>query len=224
MAGNAPTNAELAQQIANLTNVVAALANAVAAGPAAPQVAAPAPTVAFATSPGVAAVEDLIDYTTKHGASLYKQGTEPLGTPFGMKANQVVIFEKELANRASMMGWDTVNQNILNFTNKDGKNISLIAEYGQIDAETLKTACETFILATGANSDKRAAQNNEQMWRCLYSSLTEEAKATLLTYKRDYEILVNSVPKVVTPLMYKTILRLATLDGNATVTALRANL
>ncbi len=50
MAGNAPTNAELAQQIANLTNVVAALANAVAAGPAAPQVAAPVPAVAFAIS------------------------------------------------------------------------------------------------------------------------------------------------------------------------------
>jgi hypothetical protein len=34
------------------------------------------------------------------------------------------------------------------------------------------------------------------MWRCLYSSLTEEAKATLLTYKKDYEIMVNGQPKV----------------------------
>ena len=148
MAGNAPTNTKLAQQIANL----AALANAMNASVASPPVVAPAPAVAFATSPRVAAVEDLIDYTTKHGASLYKQGTEPLGTPFGMKANQVVIFEKELADRASMMGWDTGNQNILNFTNKDGKNISLIAEYGQIDAETLKTSCNKFM--TGVNADK----------------------------------------------------------------------
>ncbi len=61
------------------------------------------------------------------------------------------------------------------------------------------------------------------MWHCLYRSLIEEAKATLLTYKKDYEILVNEEPKVVAPLMYKTIMRLATLDGNATVTALRAN-
>ncbi len=62
------------------------------------------------------------------------------------------------------------------------------------------------------------------MWHCLYSSLTEEAKAMLFTYKKDYEILVNGEPKVVAPLMYKTIMRLATLDGNATITALRANL
>jgi len=213
----------LAEQIAALTAVVANLANAIAGNQAPPAAAAPpVATVAFATSPGVAAVEELIDYTTKHGTNLYEQGTKALGTPFSMKASQVVIFKKELQDRASMMGWDKGTQNILKFTNKDGRQISLIAEYGQIDAETLKAACQTFI--TGINSDKRAAQNNEQMWCCLYNSLTKEAKATLLTYKKDYEILVNGESKVVAPLMYKTIMRLATLDGNATITALRANL
>jgi hypothetical protein len=225
MAGNAPSNAELAQQIAALTAIVTNLANAIATNQAPPAAAAPpAATITFATSPGVAAVEELIDYTTKHGASLYEQGTKSLGTPFNMKASQVVIFEKELQDRASMMGWDQGAQNILKFTNKDGRQISLIAEYGQIDANTLKTGCEPFILDTGINSDKRAAQNNEQMWRCLYNSLTEEAKATLLTYRQDYELMVNGSTKVVAPLMYKTIMRLATLDGKATVTALRANL
>jgi hypothetical protein len=62
------------------------------------------------------------------------------------------------------------------------------------------------------------------MWCCLYNSLTEEAKATLLTYQKDDKITVNGEPKVVAPLMYKTIMRLATLDGNATLTALRTNL
>ncbi len=120
------------------------------------------------------------------------------------------------------MGWDRGTQNILKFTNRDGRQISLIAKYGQINAKTLKTACKTFI--SGINSDKRVAKNNEQMWHCLYSSLTQEAKATLLTYKKDNEILINEEPKVVAPLMYKSIMRLAMLDGNATVTALRANL
>ena len=71
--------------------------------------AAPTP-VGFATSPGVAALEELIDYKTKHCASLYKQGTKALGTTFSMMASQVVIFEKELADRASMMGWDKGTQ------------------------------------------------------------------------------------------------------------------
>ena len=47
-----------------------------------------------------------------------------------MKASQVVIFEKELQDSARTMGWDKGTQNILNFTNKDGRQISLIDEYG----------------------------------------------------------------------------------------------
>jgi hypothetical protein len=65
----------------------------------------PAASVAFATYPGMAAVKELIDYTIMR-ASLYEQGTRALGTPFSTKAAQVVIFEKELQDRASMMGWD----------------------------------------------------------------------------------------------------------------------
>ena len=37
-------------------------------------------------------------------------------------------------------------------------------------------------------------------------------------------MIVNGQPKIVAPLMYKTMMRLATLDGNAMVTALRFNL
>ena len=62
------------------------------------------------------------------------------------------------------------------------------------------------------------------MWRCLYNSLTKETKVTLLTYRKDYEIAVNGEPKVVAPLMYKAIMRLATLDCNATMRALMVNL
>ena len=51
-----------------------------------------------------------------------------------------------------MMGWDKGTENILKFTNKDGKTISLIAKYGQIDAGTLCKECENFIQAKGINS------------------------------------------------------------------------
>jgi hypothetical protein len=122
------------------------------------------------------------------------------------------------------LGWEKGAQNIIKFTNRDSRQISLIAEYGQIDADTLKTGYEPFILTTGINTDNRAVQNNVLMWRCLYKCLTKEAKATLLTYRKDYEIIIIGELKVVAPLMYKMIMRLATLDGNTTVTALKTNL
>ncbi len=93
MAGNAPSNAELAQQIATLTAIVTNLANHIASNQAPTAAAAPpAAAISFATSPGMAAVEEFIDYTTKHGAILYEQGTKALGTPSSMKAAQVIFF------------------------------------------------------------------------------------------------------------------------------------
>ena len=105
MARNTPSNAELAQQIQALTNIVANLANSISAMTQDATPAAVAPTfVGFATSFRVAAVKELISFTTKHGISLYEQGTKALETPFRMKASHEVIFEKELSNGASMMG------------------------------------------------------------------------------------------------------------------------
>jgi hypothetical protein len=71
-----------------------------------------------------------------------------------------VMAVAEEVDRASMMGQDKGTQNIIKFTNRDDRQISLIAQYDQIDANTLKTGCEPFNLATGINADKQAAQSN----------------------------------------------------------------
>ena len=50
------------------------MANAIVGNqaPSATATVPPAAAISFATSPGMATVEELIDYTTKHGASLYE--------------------------------------------------------------------------------------------------------------------------------------------------------
>ena len=228
MANQAPTAAELAEQVAQLTAIVTNLTNAVAnIVPAAPAgggggAPAPAPAATFAKSPGLADVDQLIDYKSKLGQNLFEQGSKALATPFDLKQDQIVIFEKELEDRASVMGWNEGTQNITQFNNAGGKTIDIIREYGQIDEATLKNECMVFI--SGAKADQRAAQNNELMWRCIYETLTEEAKATLLTYSDSYTVEHNNKKHTVAALMYKTIMRLATLDNNATVETLRENL
>ena len=230
MANQPPTTAELAQQVADLTNLVTNLTNAVAT--IVPAVGAPpggagtatgtAPTATFAKSPGLADVDQLIDYKTKRGTALFEQGSKALATPFDLKQDQIVIFEKELEDRASVMGWNEGTQNITVFKNAANNNIDIIREYGQIDETTLKNECMDFI--SGARSTQRAAQNNELMWRCIYETLTEDAKATLLTYASSYTVEHNNKKHTVAALMYKTIMRLATLDNNTTVETLRENL
>ena len=162
MAGNTPSNAELAQQITALTVIVTNLANAIAINQAPPAAAVPpAAAILFATSPRVATVKELIDYTTKHGANLCEQGTKAPGTPFSMTASQVVIFEKELQDRASMMGWDKGTQNILRVTNKDSRQISLIVEYGNapLTKAALTNAPSTKAALMNAQSTKAAMMN-----------------------------------------------------------------
>ena len=63
-----------------------------------------------------------------------------MGTVFSIKVGQVVVCKKELADRVSMLGGDKGMKNILKLTNRDSKNISLIAKYGRFDVKLLKTA------------------------------------------------------------------------------------
>ena len=55
------------------------------------------------------AINKLINYTTKHGANLYKQGTKALGTPFSMKASKVVILcNVELEHQVFHFHWPVI--------------------------------------------------------------------------------------------------------------------
>ena len=68
--------------------------------------------------------------------------------------------------------------------------------------------------------ESRAKQNNSMMAVCLGKSLTAEAQARLLTYCNEYTF--DGVEYA--PLMYKIIMRLATIDTVTTTQVLRDNL
>ncbi len=92
--------------------------------------------------------------------------------------------------------------------------------YGQINEVTLKTRCDVFCTAGDANYQTRAAQNNHMMAQCLKSSLTPAALAHLEPYQAQYTF--NGIEYA--PLMYKIIMRLATIDSVTTTKTLRKNL
>jgi hypothetical protein len=206
-----------------LQGQVTALQNAAPAAQAAP----PAATtqVVFADTPQTLGAKDLIDYSTKRGSDIYKQGIAPLDDKsltdgFNMTANQTVVFTKAFLSCATAMGWNKGSKQITTFTNSSGVSIDIIKSYGQINEATLKTACERFCKAGQADAKSRAKQNNTMMSMCLNKSLTASAKASLLTYHNEYTF--NGVEYA--PLMFKIIMRLATIDSVATTQTLRDNL
>jgi hypothetical protein len=144
-----PTVADLQTLIQQLQAQVLALETAAAA--AAPTV--PAATIAattaivFADTPQTLGAEDLIDYLSKRGSDIYKQGIAPLDDKaltegFNMTTNQTVMFTKAMLNRATAMGWNKGFKQITTFTNSSGVSVDIIKSYCQIDEATLKTACE----------------------------------------------------------------------------------
>ena len=220
MANQTPTVQELQALIIALQGQVTALQNAAPAAPAAPTAA-----VLFAETPQTLGVDDLIDYSTKRGKDIYNQGCEALDDKaltngFNMTPNETVVFIEALERKADSMGWSKGTKQITKFTNRDGVDVDIIKNYGQIDMATLKTACERFCKAGEADSATRARQNNKMMSMCLANSLSLSAKVQLLTYKNEY--IFDGVEYA--PLMYKVIMRLATIDSVATTQTLRDNL
>jgi hypothetical protein len=149
-------------------------------------------------------IDDLIDYSTKRGQFIYKQGCKALKDKaltngFNMIPNKTVTFVEAFQRNANTMGWTKGTKQITTFTNCDGKSIDIIKNYGQINEATLKTACEQFCKAGEIDSQTCAKQNNTMMSNCWSNLLSMETKVRLLTYPKDYTF--NGVEYA--PLMYK---------------------
>jgi hypothetical protein len=170
-------------------------------------------------------INNLIDYLTKLGKDIYNHGcgaldNKALTNKFSMTPGKTVVFVEAFQRHADSMGWTKGTKQITTFTNCDGKSIDIIKNYGQINKATLKTACEQFCKAGEADSQTHAKQNNTMMSNCLSNLLSMEAKVRLVTYRKDYTF--DGVEYA--PLMYKVIMRLATINLIATTQTLRDNL
>jgi hypothetical protein len=223
MAAPTPTTAKLMAIITTLQAQIVALQNAAPAAAAAPP--AGTATIVFADTLQMLGANDLIDYLTKRGSTIFKQGCKPLidkalNDGFAMTPDQTVIFAEAFRRFATMMGWNQGAMQITLFANSTGRQVNIIKTYGQIDKTTLKSACERICKPGGVDSLTRTKQINTMMSICLAKLLMAEAQARLLTYRNKYTF--DGVQYA--PLMYKIIMRLATINSVATTQLLRDNL
>jgi hypothetical protein len=118
------------------------------------------------------------------------------------------------------MGWDQGTTGITKSPNQHDVAINIVKNYGQIDKPTLKAHCNEFCKATGAKFQTHAAQINHMMGQCLEKSLTAASLAHLKPYQAQY--IFEGIKYAL--LMYKTNMRLATIDSIATTNTLHTNL
>ena len=218
--------AEARQQDAleELTRLVTTLASQVTAltGQLQQQGGGGATAVDFALSPAHCGREDIIDFKSRGGRHLYDSGKKPLDTKFDLKASGILQFMRGTRDRCDEMAFSVGTMQVTIFTNADGEPIDIIRHFGQISMESLRTGCEPFI--SGAGRETRRAQNNDLFGKFLMASLTPNAVVTVHTHRTDYTMAHGNVEVVAAPLLYKVIMRCATMDSKATSSALRANL
>ena len=144
----------------------------------------------FALTPATTDLTGLLDYASKLGQSVYKQGCDKLtdNDGFAMTPSTTVAFVKAFENRCNIMGWNTGAQNITKFLNQANITIDIVKNYRQIAEEVLKLGCEAFCKAGGARFQARATQNNHVMAQCLPKSLTSVAKTRIQVYQSQYTI------------------------------------
>jgi hypothetical protein len=176
MAAPAPTVADLQVLIQALQAQNALLQAALSAAPAT----GAAAVITFADTHQTLNANDLLDYSTKRGSSIYEQGCKALDNKalaggFGMTTDQMVVFIEAVSCCATAMGWNKGTKQITTFANRGRTPVDLIKCYGQINEATLKIACKRFCKAGEVNAESRAKQNNTMMALCLASSLMAEA-------------------------------------------------
>jgi hypothetical protein len=165
-----------------LTAQVQNLPRGAAAGGAAGGGAGAATLVPFAATPAMVNHQDLINYSTKVGMTIYNEGCEKLTTKFDMKSSGTAVYTTEHQAKCVNMGWHMGIQKIINFTNAAGSTINIVHQYRQINMVTLQTQCEVFCKNTGTMFQARARQNNTMMSKCIMKMLTLAARVRLLPF------------------------------------------
>jgi hypothetical protein len=135
-----------------LTAQVQNLPGGAAAGGAARGGAGAAPLVPFVATPAMVNHQDLINYSTKAGTTIYKKGCKKLTTEFDMKLSGTVAYTTKIQAKFVKMGWHMGTQQIINFTNTASSTINIVHQYGQINTATLQTQCKVFCKSTGTLS------------------------------------------------------------------------
>ena len=84
----------------------------------------------FARNPGQKDPDDIIDFNTKLGVSLYNSAIVPVEIKFDGDSKNISLFQNQLLRKGFKAGWGAGNGDILNIPDDAGKKRNILTEYG----------------------------------------------------------------------------------------------
>jgi hypothetical protein len=204
-------NAQQTQAATAALNAVAA-ANIAAANAAAAHVAAvpPVPPVpGFALLPEANAANPL-DFNRPQDMKIYVAATKGLENKFDLKESTLHLFLTEVKERVRTYGWTE----ILNVPDAAAVPVqrNLLTNFGQVSLEDCSRHARTYY-----NQPNRNTQNSMFLYQFLCDSVTEEAKATMISNSTLYSL--GDTP--VWSMFLKVLIGKSSIDTKAKVLLLR---
>ena len=173
------------------------------------------PPVVFARTPGELEADYILDYSTKEGKNAFKAATKPLSeTKYDGKSAGINQFHEKLLRRAQECGWDTGAGDIIHIN-----GINSIKHYGRITADDIRVNASLYV-----NNNSRQTQNNEQIYRCIMNSITEECTNKIINRPSEYSIIRDRQAFVAAILLHKSLMQKAIVDTRSTSSNFRTNL
>lgn len=185
-------------------------------GPGGPAQGGPPP---FALTPGTLNL-NYLDYTSKAGRKVFEEATKALKDEFDGTSDKIAVLQEQMEGKSTDFGWnnqdtsDVINIPI-DMTNPNDTR-DLIQEYSQLTTNMITAWAMVHIV--GAQT--RRAQNNYNLYRCLFNTLTSDTQAAISLEREKYTVQGT----IIAPLFYKVLLSKAEVDTQATVALTRAAL
>ena len=169
--------------------------------------------IPFALSPALA-TDDVIDYSSKTGATIWREATAKLAEEsFDCDANSMRDFLELVRTRAETMGWDNSVLAIpRDPDHPEGEVIDFFKHYGKLTLANLRTVASVYVA-----TQTRFAQDSMQLYKCLHNSLSKIGRDKVTLHRESYT--VGGHPVGV--LLLKVIIQESHIDTNATTSAIR---
>ena len=173
------------------------------------------PPVVFARTPGELAANDILDYSTKEGKNSFKVAIKELSiSKYDGKSAGINQFHEKLLRRAQECGWNQGAGNIISIN-----GINAISQYGRITVDDIRVNANLYV-----NNDSRQTQNNDQMYRCIMNSITEECGNMIINRPSEYSVTMGNQSYVSAILLHKALIQKAIVDTRSTSSNFRTNL
>ena len=175
--------------------------------------------IPFALAPALVGAQnnELIDYSTRAGQSLYHQAIQPLPYTFKGRESSIVTLLQAVCDRSATSGWS----NILSITvgqdaNGNDINRDLLTHYGEITLAQVRTNAEQDYIGLQV----RNAQISAQIYQCLRNSISPEVSERMVTESSKY--FISEAPDG--PSFLMTLIEIYLIQTKGTPTQLRLEL